>query len=306
PKFSIWLNGSSDGTTLGAPLGGEMTVGGVDSTKFSGNLTWFPVASVPSSTGETSRFYWGADTDGLTLSYSDAPLETITVDPPSNNTIVIFDTGTTVMTVDSATYTDYLVPALNSLANATLGLSPVTSVFAGNGLQLLNCSLLTLLPNLTVALSDPTGGDGAPVPFALTPRDYVLYDGTGRCYLGIIALDLAGSPSSSTAISQAWVLGDVFLRRYFAAFDYAAGGRVGLAPSTGAATTFWPASATDPALETAWSSALAAAESSAAAATATSTRDSTASAAAKSTSAAGPGPRAGGWVVHFAALVVVA
>jgi hypothetical protein len=60
------------------------------------------------------------------------------------------------------------------------------------------------LPDLVITL--------AGVEYILEGSDYVLYD-EGVCLLLLMSIDLTG-----TGVD--WILGDVFMRKYYSVFDY--------------------------------------------------------------------------------------
>jgi len=70
------------------------------------------------------------------------------------------------------------------------------------------------LPDLTVTL--------AGLDYVLQGSDYVL-DDEGVCLLMIMSIDLTG-----TGVN--WILGDVFMRKFYSVFDYG-NQRVGFAPA---------------------------------------------------------------------------
>lgn len=113
-----------------------------------------------------------------------------------NNAIV--DTGTSLLTGPS---TD--VAAIARELNAI----PIAE-----GEYILPCR--SSLPNLNFIIGGNT--------YALAPQDYLIQAGAGVCLLGITGLDI---PPPAGPL---WILGDIFLRKYYSVFD-AGNQRVGFA-----------------------------------------------------------------------------
>jgi len=82
------------------------------------------------------------------------------------------------------------------------------------------CEKMNSLPNVVIQMGGFT--------FTLTAKDYLLETtGDPLCVLGILGLDI---PPPTGPL---WILGDIFIRKYYTAFDVA-NQRVGFAPSVGA------------------------------------------------------------------------
>ncbi|KAH8271425.1 hypothetical protein KR018_009788, partial [Drosophila ironensis] len=119
----------------------------------------------------------------------------------SHHRRAIADTGTSLL---AAPPREYLI--INSL----LGGLPTS-----NNEYLLNCSGIDKLPEIVFII----GGQR----FRLQPGDYVVHasddDGTALCLSAFTLMD-----------AEFWILGDVFIGRYYTAFDVG-GRRIGFAPS---------------------------------------------------------------------------
>jgi cathepsin D len=172
PKFAFSL--ATHGTVA---QGGELVLGGVDSTKYTGDFTYTPV---------TIKGYWQFAVDGITLGS----------DSVGSDIKAIADTGTSLLAVPKATFT--------SLVAKLPGVSPLAA-----GEYTVDCSKISEMPTLTFKIA---GKD-----FALEGSDYVLQissAGVTECLLGMMGIDV---PAPRGPL---WILGDVFLRKYYTVFDY--------------------------------------------------------------------------------------
>lgn len=82
-----------------------------------------------------------------------------------------------------------------------------------------DCSNIASLPNVDIVLNNK--------PFTLTPKDYVINVtafGQSECIAGFLPINLP------PRLGKFWILGDVFLAKYYTEFD-AANARVGFATS---------------------------------------------------------------------------
>jgi len=79
-----------------------------------------------------------------------------------------------------------------------------------NGESTVNCSLIPTMPDIDIVLNGK--------PFTLTANDYVLQISSANqteCLSGFIGIDLP--PQLGTGF---WILGDVFMRKYYTQFDF--------------------------------------------------------------------------------------
>lgn len=106
----------------------------------------------------------------------------------------ILDTGTSLLAGPTA--------EVKAIAK-TLGATPF---FLNPNEFTVDCSKIDQLPNIEVTLNGKT--------FTLAGKDYILNQENVVCLLGITGIDV---PAPAGPL---WILGDVFLRRYYTVFDY--------------------------------------------------------------------------------------
>lgn len=129
PKFAFYLG--KDGESED---GGVATFGGVDNSKFKGDITWLPVRR---------KAYWEVRFDGIGLGDEYAELE---------NHGAAIDTGTSLIALPSG-----MAEIINSEIGAKKGWT---------GQYSLDCESRSSLPNMTFTFAGH--------PFELTPYDYTL------------------------------------------------------------------------------------------------------------------------------------
>jgi len=140
----------------------------------------------------TSESYWEVALDGMTLDGKKA----------TSVTKAIIDSGTSIL----AGPTD----DVKALA-AQVGAKPF---FLNPKEYTIDCSKAATAPDLVVTL----GGQ----KFTLTGKDYIINAG-GQCLFGMTGIDV---PAPRGPL---WIMGDVFMRKYYTVFDYGQQ-RVGIAP----------------------------------------------------------------------------
>lgn len=254
PVFAFWLNRNES-----AKIGGEMTLGGIDSSHYTGDIHYVPLSN------ET---YWEFHMDSIALEGSSSlsfcgsggcpaiadtgtsllagPTEMVTkLNKALGSTGVL--TGECELLVNQ--YEDeiiqYIEQGLNSSDICTkIGVCPsgsecgVCKLVIGtlerflpsntskvilrfaldevckllpspHGESIVDCSKVPSLPNVAITLNGQK--------FVLEPKDYILQQGAGGeeiCLSGFIGLDLPPE------LGPLWILGDVFIGKYYTVFDY--------------------------------------------------------------------------------------
>lgn len=147
-QFSFYLNRDAD-----AAEGGELSLGGVDPSKYTGDFTYHSV---------TRQGYWQIKMDGMKVG-------TTTV--CSGGCQAIVDSGTSLMTGPTDEITKI---------NQAIGATPIVG-----GEYMVACDRLPHMPNIEVTLSG--------TKYILTPNDYVLQVsqmGETMCISGFMGLDI--------------------------------------------------------------------------------------------------------------------
>jgi saccharopepsin len=164
--------------------GGEAVFGGIDSSHYTGKITYVPIRR---------KGYWEVELESVAFGDDELELE---------NTGAAIDTGTSLIVMPTT---------IADMLNAEIG-----ATRSWNGQYTLPCDKVPSLPDFTFVF------DGKPYPIAST--DYILNLGN-QCVSSFTGMDI--SPGGS----QLWIVGDVFLRKYFTVYDL---GRdaVGFATST--------------------------------------------------------------------------
>ncbi|KAF9435829.1 hypothetical protein BGZ76_005432 [Entomortierella beljakovae] len=174
---------------------GEVTFGGVDSTKFSGSLTYVPV-----TTTSPSSYYWGIDVS--TISYGTTQV--------SSTTHGIVDTGTTLILLSSTLTSNLYKNISGAKVDTTTGLYVIPSSQVAN------------LKNISFTI----GGKA----FTLTPAQYLVPANQVANLGGVTSKTYSwiGSLGSNTS-GLSFILGQKFLENYYSVYD-TTNNRVGLAP----------------------------------------------------------------------------
>ncbi|KAI8826398.1 aspartic peptidase domain-containing protein [Chytriomyces cf. hyalinus JEL632] len=214
PFFSLWLNGSTDGTTITS--GGEILLGGINERYKTGDLKNYPVATISGS------YYWSLEIATVRVMKKDSLLIQPIPGPligASQKSFAILDSGTSFLACPSKVFRELVV----NLAIQS-GLQEGDIVYnTATGLAKVDCVLAQSLSPLGFTFT--SASSAAPFTYQLFWEDYVVNDGS-NCYLAIQPLDLVGIKDAASV----WVLGAVFLRRVYSTYDF--NGTIGLAYSS--------------------------------------------------------------------------
>ncbi|KAF7947584.1 hypothetical protein EAE96_008668 [Botrytis aclada] len=167
-------SGSDDDDT-----NGELTLGGVDTTKYTGTLTYFPKAT----SGDAS-YYWGINIAGFT--YGTTSLAT--------SATGIVDTGTTLIYIPTAAYNKFLT-ATSGKTESSSGLAVFTTKPTANFSIKFGTTTYTLTP----------------AQYLVPTAQYSVYGLTSGKYYAWI--NDGGASGVNT------IIGQKFLEQYYSVFD---------------------------------------------------------------------------------------
>jgi saccharopepsin len=152
--------------------GGEAVFGGIDSSHYTGNITYVPLRR---------KAYWEVELEAVAFGDDELELE---------NTGAAIDTGTSLIVLPTT-----IAEMINSEIGATR---------SWNGQYTVPCDKIPQLPDFTFVFG------GNPYPIAST--DYILNLGN-QCVSAFTGMDL------NLPGGDLWIVGDVFLRKYFTVYD---------------------------------------------------------------------------------------
>jgi hypothetical protein len=218
--FAIYL--TPDGS------GGELSLGEIDDTRYTGNMTWLSLAQ---------EQWWTVDFIGVkvgdvgVVSTNEKILEA----PSSTASLAILDSGTSLI-VGPNDSIDLIVAQIAAASNVRIGYDSSSQIYA------VSCSDVDKLPSLTFVLADAR--NGKTYHYTLTGPAYVvssLSNNSGVCPLALQSGGSSGASSGGGSMDL-WILGDPFLRTFYSVYDYE-NSRVGLAAAYPSAGSVVPGSA---------------------------------------------------------------
>ncbi|KAJ3377794.1 hypothetical protein HDU84_008197 [Entophlyctis sp. JEL0112] len=201
--FSLWLNQSCNvhlDSTSEYSCGGSLILGGVDTSLYNGAFTFFPLSPCPPIvSGMSEYYYWSLGAEAISVANG------LNVSAPANTSLVL-DSGSALIGLDQHT--------VSTLVDGLLAESKNTSQTfwfnAQSGVYHVDCSFGETLPDIVLSITD---GNGDGVPFTLPNSAYIYSDGT-NCVFGIVPLS-----SKATDGRVVWILGGLFLKRYYTVYD---------------------------------------------------------------------------------------
>ncbi|KAF9898208.1 hypothetical protein BX616_004337, partial [Lobosporangium transversale] len=197
--IGVWLQKSSGSSRATSP-GGEITFGGVNPARYTGEITYVDcVAMRP----------WSIPVNGMTVNGKDIP---------TNGAIAAIDTGTTAMLMPKTT-----ADAINSAIPGAISLPQE------GGLWVLPCSG-------DAPITITFGNFKAEIPYT----SLAMQSTRQRTSQGYYCTSAAMFPTGETATIDEWLIGDAFLTNVYSVFDFntnaATGGRIGFAKLSGSSS----------------------------------------------------------------------
>lgn len=227
PIFSIYMNSASK-----TGWSGEIIFGGIDQTKYTGNLTYMPVVPLSQTTSKnkkramsavsTSDYYWMVYGQGVSV--GDSSNSTAALNFPFASTgAFILDTGTTL------TY----LPAdmAKQVVTAAVGANGFT-VDAGSGTYLVDCNAVSSTATFVLNMAGSNSPNAAPITLSIPMSHLVIpLDSSSRTSANYCLFGIA--PSTSVGVgSNLYLVGDSVLRSAYLVFDMG-NNQIGIAAANG-------------------------------------------------------------------------
>ncbi|KAI8967350.1 aspartic peptidase domain-containing protein [Mycotypha africana] len=221
PVFSIFLNSIKEDN-----WSGEIIFGGIDSTKFDGDLVYLPVAALQTKasgffgSSEKEYYYWMVYGQGLGVTNS--PVENPSWKLRELGAFIL-DTGTTLTYFPTSVATDIV----KAIAGDKYTLDRSSGVF------IVDCAVGKSPARFELQMSQTNKASNSPVTLSVPASELVIpIDGTSidnanLCMFGIAPLGGSGSIGSNM-----YLVGDSVLRSAYMVYDMG-NNRVGLAANKG-------------------------------------------------------------------------
>ncbi|KAI8366188.1 aspartic peptidase domain-containing protein [Blakeslea trispora] len=242
PVFSIYLNNLEKKGWVG-----EVVFGGVDTSKFSGNLTYMNVVSLSSTQRSKSgnkkkkkravsfnnnNYYWMVGAQGISVTDSNTPNNHSASFTFNSNSAYILDTGTTLTYLPTS-----MAKAVVEAVVGTGGYTTDTS----SGAYIVSCSASSSTKQVVLKMKASSSSTepvtlAVPISDLIIPLDADSVSAARYCVFGI-------APSSGSIGDNLYLVGDSILRSVYMVYDMV-NDRVGIAPAVGVGGSVQGVSAT--------------------------------------------------------------
>ncbi|KAI8150368.1 aspartic peptidase domain-containing protein [Fennellomyces sp. T-0311] len=216
PLFSIYM-----GSLYDPGWSGEIMFGGIDETKYTGQVLYTPVARLGSKSDAGIFAYWmvyGQSVRVLDDNYLTNTSEKIKLDAPfdiqEQPRGVIIDTGTTLTYMDQA-LAEQIVLAMAGEENVILD--------ATSGTFIVNCALQTTAQRLEFGFAPPHQPQQPTLRISVSMRDLIIpldsdsLEDAELCMFGVAPW--VGDSTASLSTSGMILVGDSVLRSLYLVFD---------------------------------------------------------------------------------------
>lgn len=212
PVFSVYLNNAND-----QGWAGEIIFGGTDSSKYTGNLVYLPVAALSTGIASQSYYYWMVYGQGINVLNPVSATSNVTL---SSVAPFVIDTGTTL--------TYFPDDVAQSIAKGIAG--DKIALDSSSGSYIVDCNAAKSNAALQFEMSSTGQVSASPVTLTVPvselviPLDSLSIDTATICMLGIAPIGTSsstttGAGSSSSFSSQMYLIGDSVLRSAYLVFD---------------------------------------------------------------------------------------
>lgn len=221
PVFSVYM-----GSLYDQGWSGDLLLGGIDSTKYQGQITYVPVAGSPKSNGRIYTYWMG---HGQNIRLLQDNTEVAVVDHAFTPTRgFIIDTGTTL------TYMDQDIA--RNIVTAMVGKPEDVTLDNASGTYIVPCAVYKSPHRLELALSNQKEPSTDPLRISVPIKDLVIpldtdnTESATRCMFGIAPWTSAGTEHLNSAGMV--LVGDSLLRSTYLVFDMGQN-RIGFAKAVG-------------------------------------------------------------------------